>query len=161
MGAYQMGGEKSIQFFQTVQRPVRWSGPRSPSMITRVCCTSFSKAPASDVVVAFVFHLLHALQEILKPSHVCSSWASYSCNVTPLPTIPHTVLMHPRNSFSVPSIVSVVSPPLPRKTHVSIVPQRRHRTGSGEQAFQPFSLLPSRSANAVAPISVYTNSSGI
>jgi hypothetical protein len=43
------------------------------------------KSPASDVVVAFVFHLLHALQEILKPSHICSSWASYSCNVTPPP----------------------------------------------------------------------------
>lgn len=139
MGAYQGGAvRKASNFSKTVQRPVRWSGPRSLDDYAHLLHIIF-KSPASDVVVAFVFHLLHALQEILKPSHICSSWASYSCNVTPLPAIPHNVLMHPRNSFSVPSIVLLCH----HRKHMSPLFHNagtERRAGSSLSAFQPLAI---------------------
>ena len=124
------------------------------SMITRICCTSFSKSPRLRTPSSFrVFHLWRGPARDFDAKPRLFEWASYSCNVTPLPAIPRTVLMHPRNSFSVPSIVLLCHHRFLGNTCLH-VPQHRRRNGEREQ---PFSLSASchlALTNAIAPISV-------
>jgi len=138
MGAYQKGGEKSIQFSNrsTARQMVR----SEISMITRFAAHHFQKARLWTPSSFRVFHLWRALQEILMPSHVCPVWASLllQCH-PPSPLYPYrpyasTALIFPlRRSFCRVTIASSTTCP-----HV---PQRGRRTGAGA-AFQPLAISP-------------------
>ena len=139
MGAYQKGGEKSIQFFQTVST-ARQMVRSEVSMITRICCTSFSKSPRLRTPSSFrVFHLWHGPARDFDAKPRLFEWASYSCNVTPSPLYPY----RPYASTALISRCvdrSVVSPSLPQPMSPCF-PQRGRRTGAGA-AFQPLAISP-------------------
>ena len=102
MGAYQKGGEKSIKFSNPFNGPS--DGPVRDRDDYALCCTSFSKARLRTPSSFSCFHLRRVLQEILMPSHVCRvGILLLQCH--PPPRYTHAVLMHPRHSFPVASIV--------------------------------------------------------
>ena len=136
MGAYQKGGEKKASNFPT-RSTARQMVRSEISMITRFCCTSFSKSPASDAIVVSCFHLWRSLQRGFDAKPRCVELGIFTpCKMPPPPRYTHTVLMHPRHSFSRCVDRSVVSPSLPQP-HVSMF----HNVGVEREREQPFSLF--------------------
>jgi hypothetical protein len=132
--------------------PTCFNGPSDGSVRDlgdyALCCTSFSKSPASGRRCRFVFHVWRALQEILMPSHVCSSGHLTPAMSPPSPLSPY----HPYAPTALISRCadrSVVSPSLPQPMSPCF-----HNVGAEREREQPFSLLPFRLINAIAPSSV-------
>jgi hypothetical protein len=133
MGACQKGGEKRHPIFPTCST-ARQMVRSEISMITRFAAHHFQK-PCCGRRRPSVFHLWHALQETLMPSHTCRvGILLLQCHPSP-----HTVLMHPRHSFPLRRSFCCVT--IASSTHVSMFPQRGRRTGAGA-AFQPLAISP-------------------
>jgi hypothetical protein len=106
-----------------------------------LCCTSFSKAPASDAIVVSCFSFVARPARDFDAKPRLSSGYPTPAMSPPSPLYPYrpyasTALIFPlRRSFCCVTIAS--------STHVSMFPQRGRRTGAGA-AFQPlahFALL--------------------
>ena len=115
------------------------------SMITRFAAHHFQKAPASDAIVVSCFSFV---KEILMPSHVCRVGILLLQCHPPSPLYPY----RPYASTALISRCvdrSVVSPSLPQPMSPCF-----HNVGAEREREQPFSLLPCRPINVIAPISV-------
>ena len=149
MGAYQKGGEKSIQFSNrsTARQMVR----SEISMITCFAAHHFQKARLWTPSSFRVFHLWRALQEILMPSHVCRVWASLllQCHPPPLPAIPIPSLCIHGTHFPVASIV--LSCHHRFLNHMSPCSTTWAPNGSGSSLSASCHFAP---INAITPISV-------
>lgn len=120
------------------------------SMITRFCCTSFSKSPASDAIVVSCFHLWRSLQRDFDAKPRCVDWASYSLqNATPSPLYPIPSLCIHGTHFPVASIVLSCHHRFLNPTSPCSTTWAPNGSGSSLSASLPF-----RSTNAIAPISV-------
>jgi hypothetical protein len=113
------------------------------SMITRICCTSFSKSPRLRTPSSFrVFHLWRGPARDFDAKPRLFEWASYSCNVTPLPAIPIPSLCIHGTHF--PLCRSFCRVTVASSTHVSMFSTTWAPNGSGStlSAFQPLAISP-------------------